>query len=245
MESQKLSKKYRVHVYETGPNGKLNVHSLFNYFQDIASDHAELLGFGRDDLQKNNHFWVLSRMYVEISKLPFWEDTVEIQTWPSGIEGLFALRNYEISGNEGIIVKASSSWLILDRSTKKIQRPETAFSGHEFPPEKNFTRKATKLNPVEQGEPNHCLRIKASDLDINLHTNNAAYIRLIFDTYDLGFIMENDPQTVEINYLAESKFGDEIDIITYIHDCEHSHSIIRKVDRKEICRLKTNWKKAE
>jgi hypothetical protein len=47
MESLQFEKEYRVHVYETGPNGKLNLYSLFNYLQDIASDHAVKLGFGR------------------------------------------------------------------------------------------------------------------------------------------------------------------------------------------------------
>lgn len=49
MEKPKLEKEYQVHVYETGPDGRLNLYSLFDYFQDIASDHAVQLGFGRDD----------------------------------------------------------------------------------------------------------------------------------------------------------------------------------------------------
>jgi hypothetical protein len=40
MDLLQFEKEYRVHVYETGPDGKLNLYSLFNYMQDIASDHA-------------------------------------------------------------------------------------------------------------------------------------------------------------------------------------------------------------
>ena len=69
MEFLKFEKEYTVHVYETGPDGKLNLYSLFDYLQDIASDHAVKLGFGRDDLMKQNHFWVLSRIYAEIFRL--------------------------------------------------------------------------------------------------------------------------------------------------------------------------------
>ena len=61
MELLQFEKEYRIHVYETGPDGKLNLYSLFNYMQDIASDHAIKLGFGRDDLMRDNRFWVLSR----------------------------------------------------------------------------------------------------------------------------------------------------------------------------------------
>ena len=51
-----FEKVYRIHVYETRPDGKLDLYSLFNYMQDIASVHAVKLGFGRDDLMKDNRF---------------------------------------------------------------------------------------------------------------------------------------------------------------------------------------------
>ena len=70
MDSLQFEKDYRIHVYETGPDGKLNLYSLFNYLQDIASDHAIKLGFGRNDLMKDNRFWVLSRVYAVINTWP-------------------------------------------------------------------------------------------------------------------------------------------------------------------------------
>lgn len=246
-EQVRFRKDYRVHVYESGPDGRLSLHSLFNYMQDIASDHAELLGFGRNDLLKNNLFWVLSRMYVEIHSLPAWEDTVELTTWPSGTEKLFALRNYEMKYHDGRpAVSASSSWLILDRDSKRIRNPENLeFTKYSRLPGDKPVRNPSKLeNTVEQGDTVHCLRIKASDLDVNLHTNNAGYLRWIYDSYDLGFIMENDPQSIEINYLAESKFGEEIAIATASAEGnDYVHSIWRSGDGKELCRLRITWKK--
>jgi hypothetical protein len=52
-ELLQFEKEFIVHVYETGPDGRLSLASLFNYMQDIASDHAEKLGFGRDDLMRS------------------------------------------------------------------------------------------------------------------------------------------------------------------------------------------------
>ncbi|HLN55062.1 MAG TPA: acyl-ACP thioesterase domain-containing protein [Bacteroidales bacterium] len=242
----KFEKSYRIHVYETGPNGKLSIQSMFNYMQDIASDHAEVLGYGRNDLLEHNSFWVLSRLYAEIYELPEWEDNIVIKTWPNGTDRLFALRNYEIMYPDGrSLGYAVSSWLILDRDTRKVQRPETFFAGKIFPTPESFEiRNATKLEAaVEQGETNHCFRIKTSDLDINLHTNNAVYLRWISDCYDIGFLMKNVPQSIEINYLAESKYDEEI-IIRTSADGEGSfnHSIFRKNDNKELCRVRMVWK---
>jgi acyl-ACP thioesterase len=246
MELLKFEKEYRVNVYETGPGGKLSLYSLFNYMQDIASDHAEILGFGRDDLMRDNHFWVLSRIYAEIADWPSWEDRIIVRTWPNGTDKIFALRNFEIMYSDGRkIGNATSSWLILDRETKKIQRPETITARHNFPlPDEFPLRNPGKLDTAgEQGETSFCFRIRTSDLDVNLHTNNTAYLRWVNDDYDFGFIMKNDPSSVEINYLAESKYNEEITIRTTAELCNtFAHSIFRLNDGKELCRLKLKWK---
>ena len=109
MGTLQFEKEYRVHVYETGPDGKLNLYSLFNYMQDIASDHAEKLGFGRNDLMRDNRFWVLSRMYAVFHKLPLWGNSLIMKTWPDGTDRLFALRSYEawIPGGKPVNAPAS------------------------------------------------------------------------------------------------------------------------------------------
>ena len=61
-------KEYPVNFYEVGIDEKLIPFSLFNYFQDIAAEHAVNLGFGREDLIKMNKFWILSRMAMEVKE---------------------------------------------------------------------------------------------------------------------------------------------------------------------------------
>ena len=62
--------------------------------------------------------------------------------------------------------------------------------------------------------PSRLYRIKVSDLDVNLHTNNVRYLTWVSDCYDLDFVMKNFPRSAEINYLAESQFDEEIVIKT-------------------------------
>jgi hypothetical protein len=56
MELLQFEKEYKIHVYDTGPDGKLSLVTLFNYMQDIASEHAIKLNFGRDDLMDMGSF---------------------------------------------------------------------------------------------------------------------------------------------------------------------------------------------
>jgi len=250
MDSGKLEKKYRVHVYETGPDGKLSLFSLFDYLQDIASEHAVKLGFGRDDLMKQNNFWVLSRIYAEIKELPLWEDTIFVTTWPRGTDKLFAIRDYIVRFPDGRpAASATSSWLIVDQTTRKIQRPELRLSNYNLGPvsEKSLGRNAMKLGPdAAEGRTDSKFRVKVSDLDVNLHTNNVRYLKWVADSYELDFVMNNVPHSVEINYLAESHFNEEIAIRVSEKDEDHSifnHSIIRTEDNTELCRIRIGWKR--
>jgi medium-chain acyl-[acyl-carrier-protein] hydrolase len=250
MDMLHFEKEYKVHVYETGPDGKLSLYSLFNYMQDIASDHAVKLGFGRDDLMRDNRFWVLSRIFAVINKWPAWGDTIIIKTWTNGTDKLFALRNFEVNHPDGIhIASGTSSWLILDLNTKKVQRPDTILSQYNagLHTEVSPVRYALKLDPAsDEGQVSPLFRIKVSDLDVNLHTNNVRYLKWAYDCYDLDFQMNNEPQSAEINYLAESRFDEEIVIKTSAEDKNgtyYTHSIFRTDDNKELCRVRIEWKK--
>ncbi|MCU0362374.1 MAG: thioesterase [Bacteroidales bacterium] len=248
MEPVKLEKQYTVHVYEAGPNGRLDLCSMFNYFQDIASDHAIRLGFGRDDLLRENHFWVLSRMYAEFMFWPAWGEIISVTTWPNGTDKLFALRNYEARTQDGkVFASATSSWLILDQSTRRIQRPDSILSRfkHELNPGESPVRFASKLEGAAGDEiVSERTRINTSDLDMNLHTNNTKYIRWVMDSYDLEFIIKNRPVSAEINYLAESVLGQHVFVRSAVSRSNIgsvSHSVIREDDMKELCHVHLQW----
>jgi acyl-ACP thioesterase len=197
---------------------------------------------------RDNRFWVLSRIYAEITHMPEWEDSIIVKTWPNGTDKLFALRNFDVSFPDGThIASATSSWLILDMTTRKVQRPDNILSKFysDLHPNHSPIRYASKLESPSGG--NHSSRlytIRVSDLDINLHTNNVKYLSWVSDSYDLDFIMKNFSRSVEINYLAESQFNEEIVIKTteeMINGPVYSHSIFRTSDNKELCRLRIEW----
>jgi medium-chain acyl-[acyl-carrier-protein] hydrolase len=187
-------------------------------------------------------------MYAEITHWPQWGDTLIVTTWPNGTDKLFALRNYEVKFPDGRhIAYGTSSWLILDRATKKVQRPDVALShfSRNFQPQSSPLRYASKLELVKEdtAKTEH-IRVKISDLDVNLHTNNVKYLLWTNDTYDLDFVMKNVPQSAEINYLSESLFSEEIfikSVADRINEGFYNHSVFRSSDNKELCRVRIGW----
>ncbi|HVN57140.1 MAG TPA: acyl-ACP thioesterase domain-containing protein [Bacteroidales bacterium] len=248
MEQLEFSKKYRIPVYEMGFNGKLSPHSLFNYLQDIASEHAELLRFGKDDLLKENRFWVLSRIAVKVIYWPSWGESIDVKTWPRGTDKLFALRDFEVTDSHGeSVALGSSSWLVVDRTSRRVQRPDSVLShfNEGFPVKSAISGNASKVGPVA-GDAVHsqAYRVAISDLDINLHVNNVKYLEWITDSYDLEFRQKHNPSFIEINYLAESRIGEEIIIATSAgknNEALCNHSVIRTVDNTELCRAQIHW----
>lgn len=250
MNLRQFEKEFAIHVYETRPDMRVSLYSLFNYMQDIASDHAVLLGFGRDDLMKKNQFWVLSRMYAEITGWPSWGDKIIIKTWPNGTDKLFAMRNYELEFPDGnIIASATSAWLMVDSTTRKIQRPDGLLTQYNDNDKiATSARNPEKLpEPQDKGSIPASFRVQVSDLDVNLHTNNVNYLKWVCDSYDLNFIMNHLPCSAEINYLAESMFNDEIVIISSKDNEDPaiiSHSVLRVSDNRDLCRIRIKWKES-
>ena len=249
MERLQFIKDYSVHVYETGPDGRITLHALCNFFQDIASDHAERLGFGKEDLLRENQFWVLSRLAVEIYQWPEWGTDLSVRTWTRGTDRIFSLRDFEITSGDGNrIAAASSSWLMLDLETKKIRRPGTLITrfNSDEEPEAILGRNAAKIEA--EGESliagkKH--KVTISELDVNLHVNNVAYIKWATDAYGLDFRLSHRPVSAEINYIAESRLDDEIAVKTAAADpvgTSFIHSVSRTGDKTELCRIKIGWK---
>ena len=84
---------------------------------------------------------------------PLWEDSIIVKTWPNGTDKLFALRNYEVKYPDGRhIASGTSSWLILDRTTKKVQRPDSILSQYnpDLHSESSPIRYATKIEPAAE-----------------------------------------------------------------------------------------------
>lgn len=241
-----MERRYRLHSYETDTHGNMSIPALFNYLQDIASSHAASLHFGKEDLEKSDMFWVLSRIYAEMDYMPEWDSEVVITTWPRGIDGIFALRDYEISDANGVrIGGASSAWIMLDSNTRRPRRPDEllALIGTDMPDIISVGRNPQKVPPIVSEEyRSQPFQVKYSDLDVNMHVNNVKYIQWATDAYPLEFRTKNRMKSVEVNYISESFPGDEISIAIF-QEAEgiFLHSLRRDSDGRELCRLRVEW----
>lgn len=206
-----------VPCYFTDASFSLKPSSFMDICQEIAYWAASELGFGYDDLNVHHTAWVLSRMHFHIDKYPKWRDDVTLWTWHKGAEGLFYLRDFQLKNSQGdILAKATSSWLIIDTSTRRIVREGGAIS--------SLDRSRTEDDAISEQAPKVVMpkdivpefvkehTVAYSDIDIIGHTNNARYMVWAMDAIDYDRVASARVKDVYINFNKETLPGEKVAI---------------------------------
>ena len=205
-----LEREYPVLLNDVGPDGELRSWIFFDFLQDIAARHAELLGCGMSRLRELGIIWVLSRIRLRIDSFPSFGDTLRIRTWPSGFQKLFATRQYQVfsmdTGKE--IAAGSSFWLTLDfHSLRPIPPAKTVNGLLPHNPDRPFYfPDLGKLPAAEELSPVYHTAGQ-SVIDYNDHVNNAVYARYAQDWLAAvrgGPVKIRD---IQLNFNHAVKFG--------------------------------------
>jgi len=206
--------KTKIRAFDVDANDRLKVSTIFDYFQDAASNDAERRQFGYSEFVPKGLFWVLSWMKIECVHFPKFMDEVKIQTWGKRQFKLYSLRDYLLlNASEEIICRGTSAWLLLD---SKTLRPKILTQ--LYPELQLFDSKDAlpdlpqKIKPPDRVESVFSAQIRYSDIDLNQHTNNAKYVEHMLDCFDEDFLKEHSLRTITVSFNSESKYGDLIEL---------------------------------
>ena len=215
---QPYSEEFIIRTNYVDIHRELHLYTLVNILQDLAARHADKLDFGWEFMNRNNWFWVLIRLRIDILRHPQWKEKINIQTWPKGYDALASYRDFiftDIHGQE--IIKATTSWIVLDRDSRRPVRMSMVFSQEHKLIEKHAIKEpAPKIKIPTEKNLLHSLKVLYTDLDMNLHMNNANYVRKILDAYPLDFLKSHHPKQLILNFLKETFHNDQLDI--YLHN---------------------------
>ncbi len=156
---------------------------LFKLLQEAAIRHANQFGAGTNALTLRGETWVLNRIFVQVVRYPRATETLRVETWSTGIRGFKGYRDFRVFDRAGeTIVAGSSLWLYLNVATQGIVRVprEVAaiFPVGEEPPWCPDLE-ALALTGPEEGAARFQYALRYSDVDVNRHLNNAAYLDLV------------------------------------------------------------------
>ena len=109
-------------------NKNLRPASFFDLAQEIAVQGSAMVGAPDWVLKDRDIAWILSRMHVRFEQYPRLYDKVLLQTWHSGISGPLYTRDYLMLNADGnVLIRATSSWILMEISTRSITRVDRIF----------------------------------------------------------------------------------------------------------------------
>jgi len=240
------SEKFRIRNYESDFKGDLKISTIFNYFQEVASNHAEKLGWGFDAMLENGTLWVLSRLQIEVKQLPKWGEEIEVLTQPRGIKKLFAVRDYAIRNSTGEDkISGYSGWLVIDANSFKLKNPDTILGDTPWKdnPE-DMKLKTEKILPIGEIINEYNREVFPNDMDVNKHTNNAHYAEWIMDSFSEQFLAENSLKSITVIFANQTKSGDKLRITLFEAENGKSHFVEAEniSTAKKVFQAELHWK---
>ncbi len=227
------SKEFEIDVSHVDFTGNLKLSSLFQFFQDVATLHAENLGVGMKKMhEKYNALWVLVRMRVHIERYPIWGEKITIETWPEKPERFQFIRNFLGRDKKGhIFAKAVSTWVVIDMATRRLKRLESIYDTYEMAKrERPIPCKLGRFQPNGPLELLYKRPIGYSDIDVNEHLNNSKYVDFIMDCFRLKEHKKFIVEAIEVNYKNEAFAGDTISLFKDKADNDSNVVYIEGVD---------------
>lgn len=223
--------------------GKLSTSYLFYQMQDIAWEHASMLGFGYEHLKKDQQFWVLSRLLVKIERRPDWGEDFTLETWSRGTDGFFGYRDFNFVDKAGNhIIQATSSWLVLDLESRRIVRL-SEFNNFPKYEESVFGENAGKVKSPKTGEIMQFTPVRFNEIDINQHFNSGSYLERIIDSYSFEFHEKYALVEFEVNFMKEGMPSDQLAVKKQlVNENNHVCSVVRESDGAELVKVRLVWR---
>lgn len=204
---------HRVEPQEVDFTLRASVASIINYMLNVAGTDAHNKGFGVDVLQGQSFTWVLSRLAVEIKSQPRQYDDVVVDTWVNEFNRLSSTRNFKVRKGNEVVAFGVSQWCMINMETRQAVDMSTLKDVYEraMVAEPSPIAVPARLRAIEPSTSTS-RPVVYSDIDFNRHVNTLRYIDLVFDALPIELIEKNDGMRIDLNFIAEARYGETLTI---------------------------------
>lgn len=203
---------FSVHTSQCDIHDRIRPAAVLDFFQDVASVHAEILGVGFNDLLKLDLYWVILYEEFEFVKDVRWLNKVKVRTWPKSRTRLEFEREYELRSLEDeLLVKCISNWCVINTASRKLERGDSVIFNGEYYDYTNYPVKAARKLKLTIDNPDKewDYTVLYTDLDHNLHLNNAKYLDIIYNMH----VNDKKVSKVKISFVNEAHVGEVLHIV--------------------------------
>jgi medium-chain acyl-[acyl-carrier-protein] hydrolase len=208
-------KTYKIRKDEVDKNNHLTLVSLFYYLQDIMVRNANSYGASSSYHHELGLAWVLVDYDIDVMYLPSIHEEITCGTLPYSFKKYYGYRIYEATGDNGVIAKGKSRFVLMDFVSKTLAMPskeilelftDAVKEPTVLPLSKHRPLDGSIVNTTEVIVQNH-------DIDENHHMNNVKYVEYAIDSLKS---LDFDPSTVSnvrITYKKECYLNDHLSLL--------------------------------
>lgn len=235
---------FTIDAYLTDFRGKATLPMIGGFMLQVATKHAEERGFGYSTMTSQQRVWVLSRMAIEVFEYPKNDTIMVIKTWVASVNRLFTERYFAFEDKDGNeIGYAKSLWASIDIKTRKPTNVlELEGLSEHITEKENPIVGMTKIPMLKDNfEVATDFVVKYSDVDINKHLNSMKYIEHFVDVFDIDMFKEKEIRRIEINYIAEGRYGTKLNILKREEE-KDSYILEMRDENINVCSARIIWK---
>ena len=235
---------YRIEPGDADFMKRATLMSLADYILHTAGEVADRGGFGVRDLNLHNASGVLTRMALEVERMPVEYERIRVTTWVSAVTRAMTTRNFEVFDEKGVrIACAVTNWAMLDLSARRM------LDLHLLPAYDSMTQDfplpaalPCRLAPLSGGrEYEHA--VVYSDLDFNCHANSVKYIQWAVDTLPLERLTEGQMKRLDINFIHETRYGQQVQVYYEEGECGDRFEVRLMPEGTTACKAVFQWNK--
>ncbi len=207
--AEKSVYKYRVKPQQVDFTLRATIPAMVDAILNTAGIDAHRKGFGVDALNADNHSWVLSRMAVELDRLPRQYTDYEIATWINDYGRVLSTRNFTLTDASGCeFGRAVTQWAMIDLAARTALDLSWVGQAHsdaivDAPSPADKPRKIREVDPSQVMEH----KVVYSDIDFNRHVNTMRYIEMMIDMLPVEMLTREAPVRLDIHFLHECRYG--------------------------------------
>jgi acyl-ACP thioesterase len=200
-----FSAQRRVRLSDMDARGRLRFDAVARFLQDIAIDDVQETGWGMPE-----HLWFVRRIRVDVVR-PFLDDQeVELTTWCSGVAAIAAGRRWSVRGDAGGALEVDSVWIHLDAAANPARIED--FGVYAEATQGRHVSTKLELPDPPPDAPRVPWTLRATDVDLHGHVNNAVYWQAVEEAFDGAL---DGPVRAELDYRQPIDLGEDIELVRF------------------------------